>query len=337
VDASTLGKIEVCGPDAGNFLNRLYPGNWDKLKMGAARYALMLRDDGYIFDDGIIARLSEDRYHVTTTTGGAARVLAHMEDYLQTEWPNLEAWITPITEQWAVIPVQGPKARDVIAPLVEGIDLGSAAFPHNQVREGAIAGIDTRLFRVSFTGELGFEINVPSDYGRYVWEVVWAEAQKYGGVAYGTETLHVLRAEKGYIIIGQETDGSVTPDDVGLSWVLPKHNRDFVGRRGLLRPDLAAAGRRQLVGIITDDPSEVLEEGAQVIDTRDPPRGTPALGHVTSSYWSSTLGRSIALALVSNGRARIGSGCFVTGLHGSHPAKIVSHVFYDPKGQRLHG
>ncbi len=196
-DASTLGKIEVVGPDAAEFLNLIYTNNWDTLKPGRCRYGIMLREDGFIYDDGVVGRLADDRFHVTTTTGGAARVMNHMEDYLQTEFPHLRVWLTSASEQWAVIAVQGPKARDIIAPLVEGIDVSNAALPHMSVREGKICGVPTRLFRMSFTGEAGFEVNVPADYGQAVWEAIWQRAEAVGACAYGTEAMHILRAEKG--------------------------------------------------------------------------------------------------------------------------------------------
>jgi sarcosine oxidase, subunit alpha len=183
-DASTLGKIEVVGPDAAEFLNRIYVNAWTRMKPGACRYGLMLKEDGYIMDDGVVARLSADRFHVTTTTGGAARVLAHMEDYLQTEWSELRVFLTSITEQYAVIALQGPKAREVLTPLVSGIDLSSAVFPHMSVRTGSIHGVPARLFRVSFTGELGYEINVPADHGRAVWEAVYDAGQRWGITPY---------------------------------------------------------------------------------------------------------------------------------------------------------
>ena len=189
----------------------------------------MLKEDGYVFDDGVCARISPTLFHVTTTTGGAPRVLAHMEDYLQTEWPDLKVYLTSITEQWAVIAVQGRNARDIIAPLVDDIALDDASFPHMAVRIGHIAGVPCRLFRVSFTGELGFEINVPSDYGRAVWEAVYESGKRFDIAPYGTEAMHVLRAEKGFIIVGQETDGTVTPDDLGLGGLVGK------AKRGLCR------------------------------------------------------------------------------------------------------
>jgi len=216
-DASTLGKIEVVGPDAAEFMNRMYINNWKNLSPGRCRYGIMLRDDGFVFDDGVVARTAEDRFHVTTTTGGAPRVLALMEDYLQTEWPQLKVWLTSTTEQWAVIALQGPKAREVLAPLVEDIDLSNNALPHMGVARGRICGVPGLVFRVSFTGELGYEINVPADYGLELWQAVWAAGQAYGICAYGTESMHVLRAEKGYVIVGQDTDGTVTADDAGLS------------------------------------------------------------------------------------------------------------------------
>ncbi|MDE2339464.1 MAG: (2Fe-2S)-binding protein, partial [Alphaproteobacteria bacterium] len=281
-DASTLGKIEVVGPDAAEFLNRLYTNPWKSLEPGRCRYGLLLREDGFIMDDGVAARIAPDRFHVTTTTGGAARVLGMMEDYLQTEWPDLNVWLTSTTEHWAVIAVQGPRARDVIAPLTEGIDLSADTFPHMAMREGKIAGVPTRLFRVSFTGELGFEVNVPAAQGQAVWAAIWNAGQRHNITAYGTETMHVLRAEKGYIIVGQDTDGTITPDDAGLNWAVGKKKPDFVGKRSLARPDLMATGRKQLVGLRTEDPHDVLEEGAQIVADPKQPIPMDMIGHVTS-------------------------------------------------------
>ena len=336
-DASTLGKIEVVGPDAAEFLNRMYTNPWKMLQPGRCRYGLLLREDGFITDDGVSARLADDRFHLTTTTGGAPRVLGMMEDYLQTEWSDLDVWLTSTTEQWAVIALQGPKAREVIAPLVEGIDLAPDAFPHMAVREGRICGVSTRLFRVSFTGELGFEINVPAAYGRMVWEALFEAGQQFGITPYGTETMHVLRAEKGYIIVGQDTDGTITPMDAGLDWAIGKKKPDFVGKRSLARPDIVAEGRKQLVGLLTEDPKEVLEEGAQIV--ADPKQAVPMtmLGHVTSSYWSAALGRSIAIAMVAGGHARMGETLHIPMPDKTIAAKVTEMVFYDPEGERLDG
>jgi sarcosine oxidase subunit alpha len=336
-DASTLGKIEVVGPDALEFLSRMYVNGFKTLAVGRSRYGILCRDDGFVYDDGVIARIAADRFHVTTTTGGAARVFAMMEDYLQTEWPQLACWLTSTTEQWAVVAVQGPKARDVIAPLVEGVDLSNAALPHLAVAEGRICGVPMRLFRMSFTGELGYEVNVPADYGRAVWEAIHATGQAHGIVPYGTESMHVLRAEKGYIIVGQETDGTVTPEDAGLGWAIAKAKPDFVGKRSLLRETMASPDRKQLVGLLTEDPATVLEEGAQLVATPGQRAPMKLIGHVTSSYFSPTLGRSIALALVSGGRARMGQTLHVPMPGTEIPVKVTSPVFYDPEGARLHG
>ncbi|QPC85510.1 sarcosine oxidase subunit alpha family protein [Mesorhizobium sp. NBSH29] len=336
-DASTLGKIEVVGPDAAKFMELLYTNPWEKLDAGRCRYGIMLREDGFIYDDGVVGRLAADRFHVTTTTGGAARVMNHMEDYLQTEFPHLNVWLTSISEQWAVIAVQGPKSRDIIAPLFEGIDLSDAAMPHMSVREGKICGVPTRLFRMSFTGDRGFEVNVPADYGQAVWEALWAEGEKHGACAYGTEAMHVLRAEKGYIIVGQDTDGTVTPSDAGLDWAVGKKKTDFVGIRGLKRPDLVAEGRRQLVGLRTKDPKIMLEEGAQIVADPAQPIPMKMIGHVTSSYWSENCGHSIALALVEGGQKRLGETLYVPMPGRTIQVEVTDMVFFDEKGGRLHG
>jgi sarcosine oxidase subunit alpha len=335
-DASTLGKIEVVGPDAAEFLNRIYTNAWTRLAPGRCRYGLVLKEDGYIFDDGVVARLADDRFHVTTTTGGAARVLQHMEDYLQTEWPDLEVYLTSITDQYTVIALQGPMAREVLAPFVDGVDLANDAFAHMAVRTGAVCGVPCRLFRVSFSGELGYELNVPSDYGQPVWEALMEGGKPFGITPYGTETMHVLRAEKGLIIVGQETDGTVTPDDVGLGWLVAKSKADFVGRRSLMRPDLVSAGRKQLVGLTTSEAHDILDEGAQVVADPAQPIPMRMLGHVTSSYWSANCDRPIALALVADGRSRIGQQLYVTTPGGFAPVQVCEPVFFDPGGARVH-
>jgi sarcosine oxidase subunit alpha len=336
-DASTLGKIEIAGPDAAEFLDRIYATRVGDLAPGACRYALMLGEAGFVMDDGIVARLDENRFHATTTTGGAARVLAHMEDYLQTEWPDLQVWLTSTTEQWATIALQGPQARAILAPFAEGIDLSRGAFGHMRLREGRIAGVPARVFRVSFTGELGYEINVPASRGRAVWETLWDAAHAQGACAYGTEAMHVLRAEKGYIIVGQETDGTVTPGDLGMVWAVAKSKNDFVGKRSLARIDIVKPDRPQLVGLLTDDPEFVPDEGAQIVPRADPAPGSAALGHVTSAYASPVLGRSLALGLVAGGRKLLGSSVYVTTLQGTARATLVPPVFYDKDGVRLDG
>ena len=205
------------------------------------------------------------------------------------------------------------------------------------LREARVCGVPARLMRVSFTGELGYEINVPSHFGRAVWEAVWREVQKHGGCAYGTEAMHVMRAEKGYVIVGQETDGTVTLADLGLDWAIGKTKKDFVGKRSLTRPDMLVDNRKQLVGLLTDNPAIALEEGAQVTESANPPIGSSALGHVTSSYMSPALGRPIALALVAAGRSRMGSKLHVPMPGGAVSVTVVGTVFYDKAGARLNG
>jgi sarcosine oxidase subunit alpha len=341
LDASTLGKIEVVGTDAAEFLNRLYVNSWSKLQPGRARYGLLLREDGFIIDDGVIARIAADRFHVTTTTGGAARVLALMEDYRQTEWNDLDVWLTSTTEQWAVVAIQGPQSRAVLQQLIDtalmqDVVIDAASMPHMAVLEGRFCGAPMRLFRVSFTGELGFEVNVPGDRGEELWETILDAGKPFGICPYGTESMHVLRAEKGYIIVGQDTDGTVTPDDAGLGWAIGKNKPDFVGKRSLERAALTAPERKQLVGLMTvADPQQVLEEGAQVMLEAAPAQRTRPLGHISSAYHSAAVGRSIALALVSGGRARMGQTLYVPMPCGPIAVQVTSPVFYDPGGGRI--
>jgi sarcosine oxidase subunit alpha len=333
-DASTLGKIEIVGPDAAEFMNRFYVNAWTKLDVGRCRYGVLLRENGFIMDDGVVGRLALDRFHVTTTTGNAEAVLAMMEDYLQTEWSDLAVWLTSTTEQWSVIAVQGPRARELLAPMIRGLDLSPENFPHMSVADAQICGVPMRLMRVSYTGELGYEVNIPSAQGRMVWEAIWERGKEFDAVAYGTETMHVLRAEKGFIMVGQETDGTVTLDDVGLGWAIGKTKPDFVGKRSLSLPAMTAANRQQLVGLLTLDPAVVLEEGAQLVDARD--EYIP-IGHVTSGYHSPVLERSIALALVRSGRDRIGETLAVAMPNGAISVKITEPVFFDPEGKRANG
>lgn len=330
-DASTLGKIEVVGPDAGVFLDLMYTGRFSTLAVGRCRYALMLRDDGFIADDGVIGRLADDRFHVTTTSGGAASVLGTMEDFRQTEWPGMDVWLTSTTEQWAVIVVTGPRARDILAPMITGIDLEKDALPHMSVSEGEICGVPLRLFRVSFTGELGFEVNVPAQRGSAVWDAIVDRGKGFEASLYGTEAAHVLRAEKGYIIVGQETDGTTTPDDVGLGKMVAGKKTDFLGKRSLLRPAMADPMRKQLVAVLTND-RQLLEEGAQIVDPADPFR---SLGHVSSSYVSEALGRPFALAMVKGGRARIGTLLSVAATDGRIAVQLHDPLLFDPEGTHL--
>jgi sarcosine oxidase subunit alpha len=336
LDASTLGKIEISGPDAALFLDRIYTSHWQNLGVGRCRYGLMCRDDGMVFDDGVGTRLAADRFFITTTTGNAAAVLDWLEEWLQTEWPDLGVYCTSVTEEWANATLIGPKAREVLAGIAPHIALDNAAFPFMTFREADVAGSPARIFRVSFSGELSYEINVPADYGLALWERLMAAGAESGITPYGTEAMHVLRAEKGYIIIGQETDGSVTPVDLGLSALLAK-DKDFLGRRSLARSDLTRADRKQLVGLLPEDPNEILPEGAQLVAEPNAAPPVPMIGHVTSSYFGARIGRSFALALVERGRERHGETVWAPLPDRSIAAKICSPVFYDAQGRRRDG
>ncbi len=337
LDASTLGKIDIQGPDARKLLNIVYTNAWNKLGVGHCRYGLMLGEDGMIFDDGVTSRLDEDRYLMTTTTGNAARVLDWLEEWLQTEWPDWRVYCTSVTEQFATMTVCGPKARDLLAELTDDIDLDPAAFPFMSWRAGTVAGIPARVFKISFTGENSYEINVPANFGMAVWTAIMTAGEKYGITPFGTEAMHVLRAEKGFVIVGQETDATVTPHDLGMDWAVSK-TKDFIGKRSFIRPDTARHDRKQLVGLLTDAPDAVLPEGGQIVAEPGGKPPVPMIGHVTSSYFSAALGRSIALALVKGGRARHGETVHIPLLDGgSVAATITEPRFYDLEGERLRG
>ncbi|MER6158276.1 sarcosine oxidase subunit alpha family protein [Streptomyces sp. NPDC001868] len=341
MDASTLGKIEIWGVDAGEFLNRVYTNAFKKLKPGTARYGVMCKPDGMIFDDGVTLRLDDNRYFMTTTTGGAANVLDWLEEWLQTEWPELDVHCTSVTEQWSTIAVVGPQSREVVAHLAPDVDLSNEAFPFMAFRETTLAsGVPARICRISFSGELAYEINVSAWYGLAVWEEVYAIGRPYDITPYGTETMHVLRAEKGYIIVGQDTDGTVTPQDAGMSWVVSKQ-KDFIGKRSYSRADTSRADRRQLVGLLPADRTTRLPEGTQLVAEGVPltPEAgpVPMLGHVTSSYHSPALGRPFALALVAGGRARIGETLLAPVGEELVPVEVADFVLYDPEGTRRDG
>jgi sarcosine oxidase, subunit alpha len=334
LDASTLGKIEVVGPDAAVFLDRMYTNRMSNLAVGSIRYGFMLGLDGMVFDDGVAMRLAEDRYLVTTTTGGAAAVLDRFEEWLQTEWPELRVSCTSVTEQWAVVAVGGPAARDLVTSLGTDVDLGAEAFPWMTWREGMVAGVPCRVCRVSFHGELSYELHVSSWHGRHVWDAVAA----VGAVAYGTEAMHVLRAEKGYVIVGQETDGTVTPDDLGMGWIVNPSKGDFVGKRSLVRADTLREDRKQLVALLPKDASALPVEGAQLVGTAELPAApVPMLGHVTSSYRSPILERTFALAMLKDGRAKHGATAWAASGGHTIACEVTGPVVYDPEDSRRDG
>jgi sarcosine oxidase, subunit alpha len=341
MDATTLGKIEVWGPEAGEFLDRIYTNGFRKLAPGKARYGVMCTPDGMMFDDGVTLRLDDNRYFMTTTTGGAAKVLDWLEEWHQTEWPELEVSFTSVTEQWTTVAVVGPKSREVIAKVAPELDLTNDAFPFMGFRETTLAsGVPARICRISFSGELAFEVNVASWYGLDVWEDLYAAGQEFDITPYGTETMHVLRAEKGYPIVGQDTDGTVTPQDAGMEWIVSK-TKDFVGKRSYSRPDTARTDRKHLVSVLPVDRFQRLPEGTQLVASGVPitpgDGPVPMLGHVTSSYHSAALGRSFALALIKNGRNLIGQTLVAPVGDRQVDVVVGETVLYDPEGSRRDG
>lgn len=337
MDASTLGKIDIQGPDAVKILEMVYTNAWEKLGVGRCRYGVMLNEHGMIFDDGVTTRIGENHFHMTTTTGGAARVMGWLEEWLQTEWPDLRVYCTSVTEQWAVASLSGPKARDLLNELTD-MDLDSDSFPFMAMKEGEVAGVPARVYRISFTGELAFEINVPARYGLHLWSTLMEQGAKYDICPYGTETMHVLRAEKGFIIVGQDTDGTCTPMDVGMDWIVSKKKPDFIGKRSFTRSDTARTGRKQLVGLLPENPDFVLQEGAHIVGELNSKPPMQAIGHVTSSYMSPNLGRSFALALVRDGMNRHGETLHVPLMDGTvQRVTITDSVFFDKEGERVRG
>ncbi len=336
LDASTLGKIEIKGPDAAEFLDRMYTNMFSTLKVGKCRYGLMMNELGFLSDDGVTVRLADDHFLMHTTSGGADRIAAWLEEWLQTEWTHYRVFVTPVTEQWSQFAIAGPKAREVLKKLEPSFDVSNEALPHMSFVEGKLGPYPVRLFRISFSGELSYEVATPSNYGLGLWKEILAAGAEFGLEPYGTEALHVLRAEKGYIVVGDETDGTTTPIDVGLDGLVSKKKADFIGKRSLEQSYLKGPNRKQLVGLLTEDPNDVLPDGAYAVaQVKDKPP-MEMIGQVTSSYKSPTLGRSIAMALIQNGRQRMGETISFP-LPGGKVvrAKITDTVFYDKEGAKL--
>ena len=337
VDVSTLGKIDIQGPDAAAFLDRVYCNTYSTLAVGKARYGLMLREDGMVMDDGTTSRLSDQHFVMTTTTINAVKVMQHLEYLLQVVWPELRVQVSSVTEQWAAMALAGPDSRKVLQRVVGDLDVGDKALPHMGVAIGRIAGAPARIFRISFSGELAYEINVPADYGRRVWEAVMGAGGAYNIVPYGTEAMGILRIEKGHVV-GAELDGNTTAEDLGLGRMVST-KKDFVGRRSLNRPGLVDPNRPRLVGFVPIDGKTRLRPGSQIVaDSRVPPP-VPMIGRITSACVSPTLGYPIALGLLNGGLAHKDKT-----LHALFPlanqwtpVRVTEPGFYDPKGERLHG
>ena len=334
LDASTLGKIDIQGSDASEFLNRVYTNAWSKLAIGKCRYGLMLNEDGMVYDDGVTTRLGENHFLMTTTTGGAANVLSKLEDYLQTEWPELDVYMTSVTDHYATASICGPNSKKILIKLFPDLKFDDENFPHMSFQKAYLDNIECRIMRISFTGEHSYEININSKYGKSLWEKCIQAGKEFNITPYGTEAMHLLRAEKGFIIVGQDTDGTMTPVDLQMDWIVSKKKYDFIGKRSLYRSDTIRDDRKQLVGLLTDDPNEVLEEGAQIVaDINKKP--IDMLGHVTSSYYSPNLKKSIALAVVRSGKKMKGQKLIVPMENKNISVTVSDFIFLDKENSRL--
>jgi sarcosine oxidase subunit alpha len=335
-DASPLGKIEVKGPDAAEFLQRMYVNGVRTLKIGRCRYGLMLNEHGIVLDDGVLARIGENHFLVGTTSGNAASIADSFTEWLQCEWPDLRVLVENVTTAWAVMNIAGPRARDLLAAVGTGIDLSPEAFPHMAYREGLVGDVPSRVERVSFTGELSYEIAVPWGHGAALWDAFIGAGRKYGITPFGIEALMTMRIEKGFLHVGSDTDGTTYPQDIGFGDAIEKKPDDFVGRRSTLRPDAQRDDRRQLVGLEATDGGGMFEIGSHVLPAQavEPER---TQGWVTSSTMSPTLRRPLAMALVGRGASRTGEQVRIWHLGKSRPARIVEPRFYDPTGVRLDG
>ena len=333
LDASTLGKILVKGPDAGRFLDMMYTGMMSTLPVGKCRYGLMCSENGFLVDDGVAVRLAEDTWLCHTTTGGADRIHAQMEDWLQCEWWDWQVFTANVTEQYAQIAVVGPKARAVLGKL-GGMDVSDPALPFMTFAEGQLAGIPARIYRISFSGELSFEVCVPANRGLEMWERIHEAGAEFGITPYGTEAMHVMRAEKGFIMIGDETDGTVIPQDLGMNWAISKKKPDYIGKRAQERSFMTNPDRWRLVGLESLD-GRVLPDGAYAVADGVNANGQRnTQGRVTSTYWSPTLKAPIAMGLVQHGPERMGEVLEFPVPGDTYKARIVDPVFYDKEGAK---
>ena len=334
LDASTLGKLIVKGPDAGKFLDMLYTNMMSNLAIGKCRYGLMCTENGFLTDDGVVARIDEDTWLCHTTTGGADRIHAWMEDWLQCEWWDWKVYVANVTEQYAQVAVVGPKARQLLEKL-GGMDVSKETLPFMQWADGTLGGFPVRVYRISFSGELSYEIAVAASQGRAFWDRLLKDGEEFGIMPYGTEGLHVMRAEKGFIMIGDETDGTVIPQDLGLGWAISKKKDDYLGKRAQERSHMADPERWKLVGLETLDGS-VIPDGAYAVGEGYNANGQrQTQGRVTSTYYSPTLKRGIAMGLVYRGPERMGEIIEFPKVDGtSVKAKIVDQVFYDKAGEK---
>ena len=341
LDGSTLGKIEIKGKDALEFMNLMYTNAFTKMKPMTSRYALMLGEDGMIMDDGIVCKINDKHFISTTTSSGAPKVLAHMEEFLQTEWPHLQVYLNSITEQFTTFNISGPKTREIISKVFKEIDFSNENFPFMTFKTFNYKNTQARIMRASFTGELGYEIYISPSHALELWETIFKFGKEFNLVPYGTETMHLLRAEKGYVVIGQETDGTVTPIDINFNWMIGKKKKDFIGKRSLKRSDTIREDRKQLVGVVPLDKSQFIEEGQHIVECENLPSKikTPIkyLGHISSSYHSPNLNHCISMAMIKGGNNLMGKKLFVSTSKSNKniPIEIVKPVFIDPENKRL--
>ena len=334
-DVTTLGKIDIKGPDAAEFLNRVYTNAWLKLPVGKARYGLMLREDGIVMDDGTTTRISENHYHMTTTTAQAANVLSHLEYYLQIVWPELNVNVVSTTEQWAGAAIAGPNSRKLLKKLFPKTDVSNETLPFMGYVEGNLFGFHARIFRISFSGELAYEVNVESDNGNFMWEKIIEVGKEFEIQPYGTEALSTLRIEMGHVA-GSELDGRTIPYDNGLQGLISK-KKDFIGKRSLNRSSFVAEDRQKVVGVVPIDKKTSIPEGSHLVKDANAKLPNPKLGHISASCWSVEYNNPFSLAILKDGKNMIGKKLFALSplKNKSIPVEIVSSHYVDPKGERV--
>ncbi len=334
-DVTTLGKIDIKGPDAAEFLNRVYTNAWLKLPVGKARYGVMLREDGIVMDDGTTTRISENHYHMTTTTAQAANVLSHLEYYLQLVWPELKVNVVSSTEQWAGAAIAGPKSRNVLQKLFPDLDVSNEGLPFMGYMEGNLFGVHAKIFRISFSGELAYEVNVESDYGNYMWEKIMEIGKEFNIQPYGTEALSTLRIEMGHVA-GSELDGRTIPYDNSLEGLVSK-KKDFIGRRSLNKLAYKEPDRQKIVGVVPLDKKTSIPEGSYIVKDAKARLPNPKLGHVSASCWSVEYDNPFSLAIIKDGKNMIGQKFFAMSPLKNKviPVEIVSSHYVDPKGERV--
>ncbi len=334
-DVTTLGKIDIKGPDAAEFLNRVYTNAWLKLPVGKARYGVMLREDGIVMDDGTTTRISENHYHMTTTTAQAANVLSHLEYYLQIVWPELNVNVVSTTEQWAGAALAGPKSRDVLAKLFPDLDVSNEALPFMGYTEGNLFGVNAKIFRISFSGELAYEINVESDHGLFMWEKMMEVGKEFNIQPYGTEALSTLRIEMGHVA-GPELDGRTIPYDVSLEGLVSK-KKDFIGKRSLQKEAFNKDDRQKIVGLVPIDKKSSIPEGSHLVVDKNAKLPNPKLGHVSSSCWSVENNNPFSLAIVKDGKNMIGKKLFAVSplKNTAIEVEVISSHYVDHEGKRV--